>query len=149
MTVRLRPAEASDLSRMHGLLRAVDLPVAGVGPDLARYRVACDPAGRVVGIVGIEMHAPDALLRSLVVDPAARGAGVAARLVDAATAMARDAGASDMYLLTTDAAGYFAQRGFLVTDRERAPAAIRASDEFRTLCPGTATLMRLQADPVR
>lgn len=145
----LRPAADRDLPRIRELLLRSDLPTAGVGPHLARYRVACDPEGRVLGAVGIERHGPDALLRSLVVDPVARGAGLASRLVAAAIAMARDESADGLYLLTTDAAGYFARHGFVEIDRGSAPAGIRASEEFSSLCPGTATVMRLQPEPVR
>jgi len=54
---------------------------------------------------------------------------------------ARSSGAERLWLLTTGAGDFFARLGWVVADRDTAPIAIRASDQFTTLCPASAMLM--------
>jgi amino-acid N-acetyltransferase len=54
-----------------------------------------------VGLVGLELHGRDALLRSLVVDPNSRTNGIGSQLVEHAENYARARGVDSIYLLTT------------------------------------------------
>jgi len=101
-------------------------------------------AGRLVAVVGLECAGHCGLLRSLVVAPGWRGAGLARRLCDFACARAREAGIITLYLLTEDAADYFRTVGFETVDRAEAPAEIAATRQFSSLCPGDAAFMRKQ-----
>lgn len=83
----------------------------------------------------------DALLRSILVAPLARGAGHGAALVEAIAARARDAGALRLWLLTTDAQAFFARLGWCDVERDAAPASIADARQFSDLCPASATLM--------
>ncbi len=143
---RLRQATATDLPAIERALTAADLPVDGVAAGLSQFVVADDGAG-VVGAAGIEWHGEHALLRSVVVTPAARGRGLARAMVGLLLerAAARRAG---VYLLTNDADGYFAKLGFSVVGRAAVPPEIRASPEFASICPADATVMRRDATPM-
>jgi amino-acid N-acetyltransferase len=92
-------------------------------------------------IVGIELCGPDALLRSLAVEPALRAHGVGSDLVMHAEEYARARGARTIYLLTTTAEAFFRSRGYSLTPRESAPPAIRATSEFSGLCPATSAFL--------
>jgi amino-acid N-acetyltransferase len=81
------------------------------------------------------------LLRSLVVDPGSRAAGVGRQLVAELEAHAGRSGIEELWLLTIDADRYFRALGYTVKERGEAPAAIRRTAEFSRLCPGDATLM--------
>jgi N-acetylglutamate synthase-like GNAT family acetyltransferase len=83
----------------------------------------------------------DALLRSVVVQPSARGGGHGAAIVEALTAQARADGTRCLWLLTTDSAPFFARLGWHQVDRAAAPAPIASSRQFSDLCPASATLM--------
>lgn len=137
----LEPAKAFDRDAILDLLRMEGLPFEGVAGAEERFLVL-RRAGEVIGVCGLEAHGPDALLRSLVVDPLHRGGRLGDRLLDESLARARQRGFRDLYLLTTTALGFFAARGFVACARDSAPAAIRDSWEFRTGCPATARLMR-------
>jgi len=50
-------------------------------------------------------------------------------------------GVERLYLLTTTAAEFFGDCGYVETDRTTAPNAIRQTAEFDELCPVTATCM--------
>ena len=83
----------------------------------------------------------DALLRSVVVHPNARGGGQGAAMVEALVTQARTDGTRRLWLLTTDAAPFFARLGWRPMDRAEAPAPIASSQQFSGLCPASATLM--------
>ncbi|HLY56670.1 MAG TPA: arsenic resistance N-acetyltransferase ArsN2 [Stellaceae bacterium] len=82
-----------------------------------------------------------ALLRSIVVAPSRQRQGIGAALLDALLREARAAGATQAWLLTTTASGFFARHGFLWGDRSLAPPAVAATAQFSALCPSSAVLM--------
>ena len=92
-------------------------------------------------IVGVELYGPDALLRSLVVEPGLRAHGLGGSLVTHAEAYARKRGARTIYLLTTTAEAFFRSRGYSVTPRENAPPAVQATSEFSGLCPAASAFL--------
>ena len=141
--VALRPATRADLPAVEHLLRALDLPTAGVAEWVERFWIA-DHGGKAVGVVGLEQYGDEALLRSVAVDPSWRSAGLGRALVDAALRAARTAGAKEMYLLTTTAERYFARFGFVQIARNDVPGAVQQSVEFREACPASAVVMRTE-----
>jgi amino-acid N-acetyltransferase len=139
----VRPASGEDHGAVVGLLDAAGLPLAGLIPALTDFFVA-EQDGRVVGAVGLEGYGPDALLRSAVVDPAARGSGIGVALVERVLEHARQRGILAIYLLTTTAEHYFPRFGFQRIEREAVPEAVKASVEFREACPASAAVMRME-----
>lgn len=135
----LTPATGDDLEVVVDLLDAADLPTEDVRAADAEFYLARD--GGVVGAAGLEPCGDDALLRSVVVAERHRGEGYGATLVEAVAERARDAGVERLYLLTTTAAAFFADRGFEALPRESVPEDVRATSEFRELCPDAATCM--------
>ena len=121
------------------------LPTQDLGPDdLHGFLVAERSAGSALqGVVGLQRLSRDiGLLRSLAVADVARGRGLASQIVAATEAAAADAGLSELWLLTIDADGYFQGHGYETLDRGEAPAVLRQTAEFGSLCPGDAVLMR-------
>jgi amino-acid N-acetyltransferase len=141
--VAVRAATGDDHGAVVGLLDAAGLPLAGLTPALADFFVA-EQDGRIVGAVGLERYGPDALLRSAVVAPAARGSGIGVALVKRALEHARHLGVLAIYLLTTTAEQYFPRFGFQRIGREAVPETIKASMEFREACPASAAVMRIE-----
>jgi amino-acid N-acetyltransferase len=139
--VAIAPARAADAEAIAALLREAGLPHADFRAHLARFLVACDRRGTLVGAIGAEVYGREALLRSLVVAPARRGRGLGGRLVDALERAAVAWGVRRWWLLTTTAEGFFAARGFRREERSAAPAAIAATREFRELCPSAAACL--------
>ena len=143
--VRLRPAAPSDYQAIVQLLEAAELPTMGVEEAL-RHFVVADAGGAVVGVAGMEVHGPDAVLRSVAVDGALRGRGLGARMTGRVLQAAREAGLRRVYLLTTTADGYFPRHGFRRIHRDDAPDAVRQSVEFREACPASAVAMALDLE---
>lgn len=141
------PAPADDPG-LAAALSANGLPVADLGGDANRvffaYRTT---SGSPVGYGGLELLGQDVLVRSLAIAPAWRGQKAGSAALAVLLRRAFDFGARAAWLLTTDAAGFFAKAGFKAVGREEAPAAVRATPQFRGLCPASATLMRRAIEP--
>ena len=142
--VDLERATGEQLADVEALLEANDLPAVDVQDDVAEFYAAFDD-GDVVGIGGLEFHADAALLRSLVVRDAVRGRGYGTVICDALEREALDRGVDAIYLLTTTASSFFADRGYDDVDRSEVPAVLRQTTQFADLCPTSAACMRKQA----
>jgi len=136
----LRPATDADLPAVERLLTANDLPLMGVREALKDFVVA-ESRGQIVGVAGLEICKNDALLRSVAVSPDWRSKGVGRALVTHAIADAEARGLRALYLLTDTAEHYFPSFGFTKIARENVPADVRATSEFTTACPASATAM--------
>ncbi len=118
-------------------LEAANLPTDDLTSEPFRYFTIDDVAWGGVGA------GADALIRSILVLPAARGRGFGAVVVQGLIAQAKQHGAERLWLLTTDASPFFEKLGWRTADRSEAPAAIAQSRQFSGLCPASATLMAL------
>lgn len=128
----------ADVARLleNAALPASDLTAA----DMLNFFYA-GPVSAPIGIVGVQLHGSDALLRSLVVSAAHRGEGLGGALVERAEQHAREHGAEVVYLLTTTAESFFRARGYAIAPRDQAPAAIRSTPEFAELCPASSAFL--------
>ena len=139
----IRRATASDLPEVQRLLEASALPTDGVESAIRDFHVA-EHGGALVGVVGLEACcAEHALLRSTAVAPEWRSRGLGRQLVERAIADAESRGFHALWLLTTTAERYFPSFGFARTTREAVPSEVRASVEFASACPASATVMTL------
>jgi amino-acid N-acetyltransferase len=137
-----RAARPRDLGLLRALLESAELPAADLTTaHLSTFRVVEDGDGRIVGGVGLELAGRAALLRSLVVAPELRGTGLGHALVDSALELARERGVAELWLLTTTADRFFERRGWRRVERASAPAGIRATAEFASICPASCVCM--------
>ena len=141
MPVTTRPAVEADFERAREWLAGAGLPTADLTPAHLRNFLIATAAAGPVGMIGLEQFGAIGLLRSLVVDPHKRSAGLGRKLVDALEAKAARDGIRELWLLTIDADAYFAARGYVLQKRSDAPDVIRQTPEFSSLCPGDAFLM--------
>jgi len=135
---RLSDAELPMLARalVEARLPADDL----ARPGRRLFRFAERP-GETAGYGGFELCRTAALLRSIIVLPAWRGRGVGERIVQGLAAAAGEAGATDAFVLTTTAQGYFERLGFRQVERSAAPEAILGTAQATSLCPASAKLL--------
>jgi amino-acid N-acetyltransferase len=132
---------AGDLTAIQALLTAARLPIEDLDePADLGFWVVRD-GERVVGAIGLECHDTVGLLRSLVLAPEYRKRGLGLALVAALERYARSAGVEVLVLLTQTAAPFFDRLGYSVVDRAYVPDEVKASAEFRSLCPASAICM--------
>jgi amino-acid N-acetyltransferase len=141
MEHRAEPARIHELASVLALLRDADLPEDGVAETFRNFVVVRDDE-TVVAAAGLEVCGDDGLVRSVVVDPAFRGQGLAGLLLAGLLELASHLHLRALYLLTTTARGFFLKHGFSDCSREEAPPGIRESWEFKTGCPASSAFMR-------
>ena len=140
--VLIRPGSAADFDAAMALLARANLPVADLSSaSVDRFLIATVEQS-IAGLIGLECYDSIGLLRSLVVDPEFRGAGIGRVLVKNLESHAIDQGVGEMWLLTIDADAWFQGLGYEARSRDQAPAAIAQTAEFVSLCPGDAVLMQ-------
>lgn len=141
--LRLRRATGDDLAAVERLLRAAGLPTEDVRDGDARFWLAStSDATEPAAAGGLEPAGEAALLRSVAVAASRRGEGIGTALVDALEGRAADGGIRTLVLLTTDAAGFFAARGYERVDRDGLPEPLRSTPQVDSICPDSAVVMR-------
>jgi N-acetylglutamate synthase-like GNAT family acetyltransferase len=136
----MRAAAAQDLPGIKALLQRSASPTA----DLEQAHIAFwveERDGELTGAIGLQRFDTVSLLRSLAVDASRRGQGTGAELVRLLEARAQAQGVEQLVLLTQTAQAFFARRGYGVIAGDAAPAAVRGTEEFRSLCPASAVCM--------
>ena len=142
------PASAQDLIAIRALLEHSGLPtidLESARPEFAVIRAE----DRVIAAGALQRFGTSALLRSVVVAADRRGIGLGQAIVSELERVARAARIKRLVLLTETAVDFFARQGYGVIERSSAPENIQASEEFRSLCPSSATCMakRLSDSP--
>lgn len=134
----------SDLDLKRALLEA-DLPTDDI-EDEGRtfFRIVSDD-NQTVGFAGLEACEDDQLLRSVVMLPGQRRKGFGHAAVSAALVHVEPG--RDVFLVTTNASPFFARLGFIEVQRENLPAAVLATRQLSSLCPLSATIMKLIRPP--
>ena len=129
------PAERSVAA---ALLASNRLPIEDLDAEPhVELHVARD-RDRVIGVIGLARYGSMGLLRSLAVAADHRGQGLGGRLVAHLEQRAIERGFGELFLLTETAAALFERHGYRRIERDRVPAELRTSAEFRSLCPATA-----------
>ncbi|HEX7117591.1 MAG TPA: arsenic resistance N-acetyltransferase ArsN2 [Longimicrobiales bacterium] len=136
----VRRSRPEDLPPVLELLEGAGLPVAGVEEWFEHFVVA-EAGGRIVGVAGLEVYGTDGLLRSVAVASEWRGRGLGRALTEAVLEAAAREGVSAVYLLTETAESFFRGYAFRRIAREEASEAVKASVEFREVCPASSAVM--------
>ncbi|MDR3565803.1 MAG: GNAT family N-acetyltransferase [Negativicutes bacterium] len=137
----IEAAEGDDFPAVCGLLENCGLTTADVGPGQGTYYLA--KGKTLLGVAALEHFGKAALLRSFVVAPAARKAGVGRSLLEHVLGESRRAGFSHVYLLTDTAEEYYARYGFSAIDRSQIPVEVLTLSAMGSTCPATCAAMAL------
>jgi amino-acid N-acetyltransferase len=143
----LRTGTERDASHIHALLERSGLPTSDLDASQPQFIVLCEGA-QIVGAGALQRFGSIALLRSVAVEPQRRGAGLGRMIVQELERRAYASDVAQLVLLTQTAKRFFEHQGYQVIDRQQAPQAVQASEEFRSLCPASATCMvKMLAEP--
>ncbi len=122
-------------------LHAAGLPTEDLEDEGRTFFKAVSDEYQTVGYSGLERCGDDYLLRSVVTLPEHRGLGLG-RMIVAGTLQGRG-GSGDAFLVTTTAASFFSTIGFSEVSRASVPAAVLATRQLSSICPSSATIMKL------
>jgi amino-acid N-acetyltransferase len=124
-------ANPNDKNQIRQLLSECGLSALYIHRHLKSFMVA--KAGkRIVGVIGVEAYGRAGLLRSLCVDKAYRGRGIAKMLTAKILAYAHMRKIDRLYLFTWDAERFVSKLGFHKIDKKRIPKSIRLTWQFRS-----------------
>jgi amino-acid N-acetyltransferase len=137
VAIRRQPS----LAMVTAMLQAAGLPIADLSEERLQHFFYLPQEESALGLVGLELYAQEALLRSLVVSPNKRGRGLGIALVRHAETYAATRGVRSMFLLTLSSEPFFQRLGYARLDRSTAPASIRRTSEFANLCPVSSSFM--------
>ncbi|WP_296097201.1 arsenic resistance N-acetyltransferase ArsN2 [uncultured Agrobacterium sp.] len=135
---------SGDDTRLREALHDANLPTDDIEDQGRAFFEAISGTNEIVGYAGLERCDSDYLLRSVVVLPACRGHGVGQAIVEAAL---QGVGDGDVFLATTSAAPFFSSIGFSEVPRAEVPAAVLATRQLSSICPSSATIMKLNRPP--
>jgi amino-acid N-acetyltransferase len=143
----LRTGTERDASHIHALLERSGLPTSDLDAAQPQFIVLCEGA-QIIGAGALQAFGSIALLRSVAVEPRRRGSGLGRMIVQELERRACACDVSQLVLLTQTAVRFFEQQGYRVIDRQQVPQRVQGSEEFRSLCPASATCMvKMLAEP--
>jgi amino-acid N-acetyltransferase len=137
----VRASTRVDFAAIRQLLVASQLPVDDLDEARELRFWVAEAHGHVIGAIALERYGSVGLLRSLVVAASHQKQGLGRDLVATLEREARYSGVELLVLLTQTAETFFHRIGYRVADRGDVSAEIKASAEFRSLCPATALCM--------
>lgn len=142
MTAQLkaRTATAHDVPRIVALLQASELPTSDI-EDCRPNFVLIEDGAELLATAGVQQFGDVALLRSVAVRRDRQRDGLGSGLLSQLEQHAIALGIRELILLTQTAERFFARQGYSRVERAGVPEVIRATTEFRLLCPASAVCM--------
>lgn len=137
----VRFGKQSDLFPVLALLKESGLPHDDINAMHCESFIVDISNNSIAGAVSMERKGEDALLRSLVVRPESRWAGLGNKLTSALEHHARKVGIKKLYLSTVTAAAFFANRQYKIVPCDEAAASLDKTQNLSSLCPADAVCM--------
>lgn len=141
LDIIIKSASPAAYETVVALLSAAGLPTEDLRKDLNHFWIA-EANDKAIGVIGMDLYTPYALLRSMTVVPEYRSNGIASRLVEQVEELAKTLGLSELYLITNTAETYFSKKGFHAISKEAVPPTVASSAEMNGLCPASSVIMR-------
>lgn len=141
MNIEIFPATNLDFNEIKILLSDNNLPVSDIKKDCISFFKAVEN-NNIIGIIGLEKYKNTGLLRSLAVKDGYKNLKIGERLVRYLFTFCQGKNIDELYLLTTTAEKYFKKFKFEKIERPKVPEEIMQTDEFKNICPESASVMR-------
>lgn len=141
MTIEFRKIPSEKLSEVMALLTLANLPVNDIGENVELF--ALETNEQIIATAGLEINGLIGLLRSVSVLDSQKGKGYGLLIVQKLEKYAENQGIKELYLLTTTAKEFFEKKcNYEVIERTNAPTEIQSSQQFASVCPSSAVVMK-------
>jgi amino-acid N-acetyltransferase len=137
---KLIPVNGTLRTKAIALLEESNLPVSDL--DEQKELFALLQNNEVAGTGGLELFDKCALLRSVSVRKDLQGKGLGKFITRELEKISKQRGIDCVYLLTTTAKDFFSKEGYEEITRDEVPGSIKATSEFSSVCPSSATVMK-------
>lgn len=145
MSILLKNPSPAQGPALLDFLQKVKLTTSDLPADLSGFTIAVDGT-QIVGSAGMELLGNVGLLRSVAVAETHRNQQLGQRLFAAALEYARMHDVQEVFLITNSAERYFEKYGFQEIERRLVPDEIAQTEQFSSLCPSTAVVMKMAFD---
>ena len=125
-----RRGTPEDIPALASLIVAGELPPLFLEPFIDGFLVI-EHEGAAVGAGGVEFYGQDAVIRSVVVDPAARGIGLGLEIARLLEDDALTSGARDIYLFTLHAWPFWLKLGYVDLPLSEWPEPVRENWQYQ------------------
>lgn len=146
MHIQIESAQSDDRASITTLLQQAQLLTDDLPADLHDFVIAKE-ASTPIGVAGLERYDRVGLLRSVAVSAHYQGQQIATQLISRLLDRAQASAVTEVYLITTTADQYFLRHGFRPVHRQDVPAAIQQTQQFSSLCPLSAIVMKRSVIP--
>ena len=141
MNIEFGKTPPEKLSEVMALLTLANLPVNDIGENVELF--ALETNEQIIATVGLERNGRIGLLRSVSVLDSQKGKGYGLLIVQKLEKYAEEQGIKELYLLTTTAKEFFEKKlSYKVIERTDAPTEIQSSQQFASVCPSSAVVMK-------
>ncbi len=141
MNIEFGKTPPEKLSEVMALLTLANLPVNDIGENVELF--ALETNEQIIATAGLETNGRIGLLRSVSVLDSQKGKGYGLLIVQKLEKYAERQGIKELYLLTTTAKEFFEKKcNYKVIERTHVPTEIQSSQQFASVCPSSAVVMK-------
>jgi len=141
MTTIFKKALASERVEVLSLLEKANLPINDIDGNVELFCLETDDG--IIGTAGLETKGAIGLLRSISISDLQKGKGCGVAIIQHLENYAKSQHLKELYLLTTTAKEFFERKcNYEVVERTDVPVEIQSSQQFSSVCPSSAVVMR-------
>lgn len=141
MNIEFKKTPPEKVSEVLDLLIKADLPVNDINKNVELFSLETNQ--QIIATAGLEVNNQIGLLRSVSVLESQKGKGFGLLIVRNLEEYAKAQHIKELYLLTTTAKDFFESKlNYKVVERTNVPIEIQNSQQFSSVCPSTAIVMK-------
>lgn len=141
MNIEFKKTPLEKVSEVLALLTVANLPVNDIGENVELFSLNIDE--QIIATAGLEINGQIGLLRSVSVLESQKGKGYGLLVVQNVEQYAKTQNIKELYLLTTTAKEFFEKKcNYEVIERANVPTEIQNSQQFTSVCPSSAVVMK-------
>ncbi len=141
MNIEFKKTSPEKVSEVLALLTSANLPISDIGENVTLFSL--ETSEEIIGTAGLEILGNIGLLRSVSVVENQQSNGYGHLIVQNLEMYAKTQNIKELYLLTTNAKEFFEKKcTYEVIERANVPIEIQNSQQFSSVCPSSAVVMK-------